>query len=257
MSGLEIVGAVASITQLASTIYSISKTLYEVSDALSNAPSDIKDLARDLEIFSEELRLFSCLRVFESKNNRYSDQVYKLTAKIIGDCATICVKIDRILRKLRSGSVWARVKWLYKEKEIMKLLTRLRDLKLSLLHTLSVLSALKADHMMDSIGDLAPSLLKGPKEARLSEETRKEVEETRRKMAGISMVRDESSTCLGGSALTPQNSWEPRELAENVDQSSTTVTTSVSTEIWSTHKSSPSLTSAGTLFLESAVLPCW
>lgn len=56
--GLEIVGVVASIAQLAATVYGISKTLYEVSDALSNAPSDIKDLARDLETFSQELNLF-------------------------------------------------------------------------------------------------------------------------------------------------------------------------------------------------------
>src|SRR3954454_5175724 len=116
MSGLEVIGGIASIAQLAATVYSISKTLYEVGDALSNAPSDIQDLARDLETFSEELQLYSTL--LTGKNGRYGDEIYRLTAKIIGDCATICTKIDRILKKLRSGTVWARVKWLYKEKEI-------------------------------------------------------------------------------------------------------------------------------------------
>ncbi|TGO33870.1 hypothetical protein BHYA_0223g00020 [Botrytis hyacinthi] len=117
---LEVIGGIASILQLAGTVYTISKTLYEVGEALSNAPSDIKDLARDLETFSDELHLLSTL--LHGKDGRYADQVYRLTAKIIGDCATICTKIDRIIRKLRSGSVLAKIKWLYKEKEIMKLL---------------------------------------------------------------------------------------------------------------------------------------
>ena len=184
MSGLEVVGSVASVLQLAGTVYSISKTLYEVGDALSNAPSDIKDLARDLETFAEELHLLSSL--LDDKTHRYSDQLYRLTAKIIGDCASICVKIDRILRKLRSGSFLARVKWVFKEKEIMKLLARLRDLKLSLMGTLSLLSALKADHMMDAMGVPNPSLLDGPKNERLKKETEVVVEETRRKLASIS-----------------------------------------------------------------------
>ena len=100
---LEVIGGIASIGQLAATVYTISKTLYEVGDALSNAPSDIKDLARDLETFSEELNLLSTL--LDGKDGRYADRVYRLTAKIIGDCASICAKIDRILRKLRCGTV--------------------------------------------------------------------------------------------------------------------------------------------------------
>jgi hypothetical protein len=108
MSGLDIIGGIASIAQLAATVYTISKTLYEVGEALSNAPSDIKDLARDLETFSQELHLLSSL--LQGRNEKYADQVYRLTAKIVGDCASICVKIDRILRKLRSGTFLARVK---------------------------------------------------------------------------------------------------------------------------------------------------
>jgi hypothetical protein len=96
MSSLEVVGSIgsigstASIAQLAGTVYTISKTLYEVGDALSNAPSDIKDLARDLETCSEGLNLPSCL--LGRKNSRYSNRVCRLTAKVIGDCATICQK---------------------------------------------------------------------------------------------------------------------------------------------------------------------
>ncbi|RAL59615.1 hypothetical protein DID88_006474 [Monilinia fructigena] len=191
---LEVIGGIASIAQLAGTVYTISKTLYEVGEALSNAPSDIKDLARDLETFSDELHLLSTL--LHGKDGRYADQVYRLTAKIIGDCATICTKIDRIIRKLRSGSVWAKVKWLYKEKEIMKLLARLRDLKLSLMGTLSVLSALRADHMMDSLGIQNSSLIGGQDGHSLSAGTIKQVEETRLKLAGIKMI-DTTKTCQG------------------------------------------------------------
>ncbi|KAK6596123.1 fungal specific transcription factor [Botrytis cinerea] len=200
---LEVIGGIASIAQLAGTVYTISKTLYEVGEALSNAPSDIKDLARDLETFSDELHLLSTL--LHGKDGRYADQVYRLTAKIIGDCATICTKIDRIIRKLRSGSVLAKIKWLYKEKEIMKLLARLRDLKLSLMGTLSVLSALRADHRHS-----------------LSTETRIQVEDTRLKLAGISM---KNTTVSSGSK--PMVSSSASLLSES---SSSTLGTSATSE---------------------------
>lgn len=73
MPGLEIVASIASVAQLATTVYLISKILYEVSESLSHAPSDIKDLARDLETFSEELILLST--VLESKRS-YADQIH-------------------------------------------------------------------------------------------------------------------------------------------------------------------------------------
>jgi hypothetical protein len=217
MSGLEVIGSVASVLQLAATVYAISKTLYEVGDALSNAPSDIKDLARDLETFAEELHLLSAL--LDDKTHRYSDRVYKLTAKIIGDCASICVKIDRILRKLRSGSFLARVKWVFKEKEIMKLLARLRDLKLSLMGTLSLLSALKADCMMDAMGVGNPSLLGGPSEDALSRETAEEVEETRRKLESISNGQAETSfgVSLSGTTLTASTTRESKRSRKSLD----------------------------------------
>jgi hypothetical protein len=200
MSGLDVLGSVASVLQLAATVYSISKTLYEVGDALSNAPSDIKDLARDLETFSEELHLLSTL--LDGRNSRYSDRVYKLTAKIIGDCATICQKIDRVLKKLRSGGLWSRVKWVYKEKEILKLLTRLRDLKLSLMGTLSLLSALKADTMMDAMGVGTTSLLEGAKDEKAAKQAAKDMEDARQKLAGIALGQDQ-----GTPSFLPQQSW--------------------------------------------------
>ncbi|ATZ55774.1 hypothetical protein BCIN_12g03350 [Botrytis cinerea B05.10] len=217
---LEVIGGIASIAQLAGTVYTISKTLYEVGEALSNAPSDIKDLARDLETFSDELHLLSTL--LHGKDGRYADQVYRLTAKIIGDCATICTKIDRIIRKLRSGSVLAKIKWLYKEKEIMKLLARLRDLKLSLMGTLSVLSALRADRMMDSLGINNPSMIGGPDRHSLSTETRIQVEDTRLKLAGISM---KNTTVSSGSK--PMVSSSASLLSES---SSSTLGTSATSE---------------------------
>ncbi|KAG0645974.1 Sterol uptake control 2 [Hyphodiscus hymeniophilus] len=222
MSGLEVIGSVASVLQLAATVYSISKTLYEVGDALSNAPSDIKDLARDLETFSEELHLLSSL--LSDKTHHYSDRVYQLTAKIIGDCASICVKIDRILRKLRCGSFLARVKWVFKEKEIMKLLARLRDLKLSLMGTLSLLSALKADHMMDAMGVGNPSLLDRPKDEPLSKETVDQVEETRKKLAGISVGQVSGkppAATTSGATLIPSVSQSSEKTRPFVESSET------------------------------------
>ncbi|CZR67764.1 uncharacterized protein PAC_17663 [Phialocephala subalpina] len=204
MSGLEVVGSVASVLQLAATVYSISKTLYEVGDALSNASSDIKDLARDLETFSQELELLSTL--LDGKSSHYSDQVYRLTAKIIGDCATICEKINRVLKKLRSGSVWAKMKWLYKEKDIEKLRTRLRDLKLSLMTILSHLSILKADRMMDAMGVGSSSLLEGARNEVVANETAKDLEIARKKLAGITMDQNQSAMSPSERATT-QSSW--------------------------------------------------
>jgi hypothetical protein len=199
MSGLDTIGGIASIAQLAATVYTISKTLYEAGEALSNAPSDIKDLARDLETFSQELYLLSSL--LQGRNEKYADQVYRLTAKIIGDCASICVKIDRILRKLRSGTFLARIKWLYKEKEIMRLLARLRDLKLSLMGTLSILSALRADHMMNALGVPNSSLIADSKGEGLSSETVKEMEETRKKLAEIAVSQESDEPVQSSSQL--------------------------------------------------------
>ncbi|TVY47295.1 hypothetical protein LOCC1_G002860 [Lachnellula occidentalis] len=187
MSGLEVFGAVASVAQLAGVVYSISKQLYEVADAFSNAPSDIKDLAHDLEIFHEELVLHA--QLVTEENARYSNQIIRLTSKIIGGCAEICIKIDKILKRLRSGSVWAKIKWIYKEKEIVKLLTRLKDLKLSLMRVLSLLTSAKADHMMNALGVTKPSVFEGAENAGLSEETIADIEKTRQKLAGISIGR--------------------------------------------------------------------
>jgi hypothetical protein len=89
-------------------------------------------------------------------------------------------KIRRILRKPRTGKVCARVKRLYKEKDILKLLARLRDLKLSLISTLGMLSALEADCMIDALSVANPSLLEWSKDEVLSKDTIEEIEETRR-----------------------------------------------------------------------------
>jgi hypothetical protein len=47
MSGLEVLGALASVVQLAQVVYEISKLLYEVGNALANASSDMLDLAQE------------------------------------------------------------------------------------------------------------------------------------------------------------------------------------------------------------------
>ncbi|KUJ16593.1 uncharacterized protein LY89DRAFT_734689 [Mollisia scopiformis] len=226
MSGLEVVGSVASVIRLAAAVYSISKTLYEVGDALSNAPSDIKDLARDLETFSEELHLLSTL--LDLKNSRYSDAVYRLIAKIIGDCATICQKIDRVLKKLRTTSFWSKVKWVYKEKEIMKLLARLRDLKLSLMGTLSLLGALKADTMMNAMGVGTSSLLEGTSNELCSRQTAKDLEIAEQKLAGIGTV--EHPTTNFSIALASQQSWSSGASSATIHPPKTFQENSANTE---------------------------
>ncbi|KAE9371464.1 hypothetical protein N431DRAFT_24725 [Stipitochalara longipes BDJ] len=188
MSGLEVVGSVASVVHLAQVVYEISKSLYEIGNALATTPSDILDLAHDLELFSEEVHLHTTVVI--TANHRYSDQVNRLTAKTIGRCATICKKIDRILKKLRTGGIYAKIRWLYKEKEIKKLLERLRDLKLSLLGTLSHLRSLEADHMVDALGVARSSLLEGTENEEISKETMADIEETRRKLMTLPMSVD-------------------------------------------------------------------
>jgi hypothetical protein len=188
MSGLEVVGAIASVVQLAEVVISISKQLYEVANALSNAPSDIKDLAHDLEMFHDDLILYADL--VNARNTSYSKHFSRFTAKIIGRCAEICVKIDKILKKLRSGSFWAKVKWIYKEKEIVKLLAKLRDLKLSLMGVLSILISVKTDLVLDALGVTTPSVFESPGNEGLSPEIIGDIEETRRKLAGITVSGD-------------------------------------------------------------------
>lgn len=188
MAGLEVLGAVAGVAQLAATVISISKQLYEVSNALSNAPSDIKDLAHDLEMFHDDLIFYADL--VNARNAHYSKHFSRFTAKIIGRCAEICLKIDKVLKKLRSGSLWAKVKWIYKEKEIVKLLAKLRDLQLSLIGVLSVLISVKTDYVLDALGLPTPSVFESAENEGLSPETIVDIEETRRKLAGITVGRD-------------------------------------------------------------------
>lgn len=127
---MEVIGAVASICQLASAALSLSKTLYSVGSAIGSASEDVQVLAEDLKTFSQSLMLLS--RLLEDSKSWYSDDIYLLTAKIIKDCAELYIKIEKILAKLGGNgkSNWKlRVKFVYKEGEIRKLLKRLRDMK--------------------------------------------------------------------------------------------------------------------------------
>ena len=130
MDPLTAIGAVASIVQLAQGALSLSKTLYSLGDAVASANDDIQILADDLKTFSQSLTLLS--RLLEDSKSWYSDDIYLLTAKIIKDCAELYVKIDKILVNLSGNgkSTWKlRLKYVYKEGQIRKLMTRLRDMK--------------------------------------------------------------------------------------------------------------------------------
>jgi hypothetical protein len=130
MDPITAIGAVASVWQLGQSALSLSKTLYTLSTALGSASEDIQTLADDLKTFSQSLNLLS--RLLEDSKSWYSDDIYLLTAKIIKDCAELYVKIDKILVKLGGNgkSTWKlRIKFVYKESQIQKLLSRLRDMK--------------------------------------------------------------------------------------------------------------------------------
>ncbi|KAK0108890.1 hypothetical protein ONS96_014931 [Cadophora gregata f. sp. sojae] len=130
MEPLAAIGAVASICQLANAALSLSKILYSLGSAIGSASEDVQILAADLKTFSQSLTLLS--RLLEDSKSWYSDDIYLLTAKIIKDCAELYVKIEKILVKLGANgkSNWKlRVKFVYKESEIKKLLKRLRDMK--------------------------------------------------------------------------------------------------------------------------------
>ena len=130
MDPLTAIGAVASIVQLAQGALSLSKTLYSLGAAVASANDDIQILADDLKTFSQSLTLLS--RLLEDSKSWYSDDIYLLTAKIIKDCAELYVKIDKILVNLSGNgkSTWKlRLKYVYKEGQIRKLMTRLRDMK--------------------------------------------------------------------------------------------------------------------------------
>ena len=130
MDPISAVGVVASIITLADTAFSLSKTLYNLSSGLASASDDIQVLADDLKTFASSLTLLS--RLLEDSKSWYTDDIYLLTAKIIKDCAELYEKIDKILIKLGANgkSTWKlRVKFVYKESQIRKLMKRLRDMK--------------------------------------------------------------------------------------------------------------------------------
>ena len=130
MDPLTAIGAVASICQLANAALSLSRTLYSLGSAIGSASEDVQILADDLKTFAQFLTLLS--RLLEDSSSWYSDDIYLLTAKIIKDCAELYVKLEKILAKLGANgkSTWKlRVKFVYKESEIKKLLKRLRDMK--------------------------------------------------------------------------------------------------------------------------------
>ena len=128
MDPLTAVGVAASIVQLSQAAFSLSKTLYSLGSALASVPDDIQVLASDLRTFSQSLTILS--RLLEDNKSRYSDDVYLMTARIIKDSADLYIKIDKFLRKLGGNSNWKlRIKFVYKEGEIRKLMDRLRDMK--------------------------------------------------------------------------------------------------------------------------------
>ncbi|KAE8441461.1 hypothetical protein EG329_004954 [Mollisiaceae sp. DMI_Dod_QoI] len=169
MDPITAIGAVASIWQIAQAALSLSKTLYTLGSAVGSASEDIQILADDLKTFSQSLTLLS--RLLEDSKSWYSDDIYLLTAKIIKDCAELYVKIDKILEKLGSNgkSTWKlRVKFVYKESQIRKLLSRLRDMKGTLA---TILMSLQVDLQLSLLNISSTSKIQRPPEKPLQPET--------------------------------------------------------------------------------------
>lgn len=143
MEAFAVVATVASIVQLSQAALTLSKTLYDVSSSIASAKEDITNLADDLQTFSQSLNLLS--RLLEDSKAWYSDDVYLLTAKIIRDCADLYGKIDKVLLKAGGngkGGWKSRMKFVYKENQIKKLMERLRDMKSTLA---TILMSLQVD----------------------------------------------------------------------------------------------------------------
>ncbi|KUJ18592.1 uncharacterized protein LY89DRAFT_780639 [Mollisia scopiformis] len=183
MDPITAIGAVASIWQIAQAALSLSKTLYTLGAAVGSASDDIQILADDLKTFSQSLSLLS--RLLEDSKSWYSDDIYLLTAKIIKDCAELYVKIDRILVKLGSNgkSAWKlRVKFVYKESQIQKLLSRLRDMKGTLA---TILMSLQVDLQLSLLNISSTSKLQRPPEKPLQPDTLRILQEAQKSiMAG-------------------------------------------------------------------------
>jgi hypothetical protein len=130
MDPITAIGAVASIIQLAQAAFSLSKALYSLGSAVSSGTEDLHSLADDLDTFSKTLMILS--RQLEGSKSRYTDEVYLLTGKIIKDCANLYDKIEKVLVKLGSKGKtgWKlRIKFVYKEAQILEMKKRLSELK--------------------------------------------------------------------------------------------------------------------------------
>lgn len=183
MDPLTAIGAVASIWQIAQAALSLSKTLYTLGGAVGSASEDIQLLADDLKTFSQSLTLLS--RLLEDSKSWYSDDIYLLTAKIIKDCADLYVKIDKILEKLGGNGkrAWkVRVKFVYKESQIQKLLSRLRDMKGTLA---TILMSLQVDLQLSLLNISSTSKIQRPPERPLQPDTLRALQEASKSiMAG-------------------------------------------------------------------------
>ncbi|KAE9379983.1 hypothetical protein N431DRAFT_552244 [Stipitochalara longipes BDJ] len=178
MDPLTAIGAFASIWQIAQGALSLSKTLYTFGVAMGSASEDIQILADDLGTFSQSLTLLS--RLLEDGKSCYLDDIYLLTAKIIKDCGALYVKIDKILEKLGSKrkSTWKlRVKFVYKESQIRKLLDRLRDMKGTLA---TILAALQVDLTLTIWNVSSTSKIQRPPGIPLQPETLRTLEEAQK-----------------------------------------------------------------------------
>ncbi|EPE26176.1 hypothetical protein GLAREA_02088 [Glarea lozoyensis ATCC 20868] len=133
MDPLSIVGVAASVLTLADTAFKLSKTLYSLSSELSSAADDVKELADDLEDFSSSLKHLS--KLLNDSRSWFSDEIRHLTTKIIQKCSKLYEQIDKMLIKLGSKekSTWKmKVKFVYKDAQIGKLMKRLQSMKSTL-----------------------------------------------------------------------------------------------------------------------------
>ncbi|KAG9236877.1 hypothetical protein BJ875DRAFT_523438 [Amylocarpus encephaloides] len=119
MDPITTLGAVVGIVQHATTALS-SKAAYTLGSAVPSAS--------DLETFSPSLNDFS--RLLKDGRTYCSDHIYLSAAKNIKKCVGRYVELDKPLGKYGGSGKWKiRVRFAYREKEMGKLMARLRDSK--------------------------------------------------------------------------------------------------------------------------------
>src|SRR5438034_1708278 len=139
---MEVIGAIASIVQLAGTAAQLSRKLYEICDTFGSAAEELRLLSLELSFFGEALGQLSVL--LREDQSLYTNSVYFTIAMTIESCGDAYSQIDTIITRFygkaasmnqdaNSMSIASRFMWTLQQRKINLLYTRLQAMKLNLL----------------------------------------------------------------------------------------------------------------------------